>query len=95
MGVQIGIGPLGDTPAELELLKLDEVHMISCRAGATATEISPVLLQAAAERGKSVLVDSVDDPSTAGAVFRLPIHYVTGLAISPPLTRPEFEFPSQ
>ena len=94
LGVQIAVGPLADTTADLALVRLDEVKMVTCMAKPQTGELPDSLLAGAQEFGKFVWVTEVNDAAAAGSLFRQPVHYVSGLAITPPLTRPEFEFPA-
>ncbi len=93
MGLRIGLGPLSDAAADQELGCLEDVQLLVCSLASGSSELPAHILRVAAEYGKFVLVQGVDDPSAAGAMFRQPVHYLTGAAISPPLTRPEYEFP--
>ncbi len=94
LGVRIALGPLTDNTSDLALVRLDEVHMVTCLAKPQDGEIPDALLAAAQEYGKLVWVTEVDDSAAAGSLFRQAVHYVSGLAITPPLTRPEFDFPA-
>jgi len=93
LGVRIALGPLTENTADLALVRLDEVQMVTCLAKPQNGEIPAAVLAAAQEYGKFVWVTDVDDAAAAGSLFRQAVHYVSGLAITPPLTRPEFDFP--
>jgi len=93
LGVRIALGPLTENTADLALVRLDEVQMVTCSAKPQNGEIPAAVLAAAQEYGKFVWVTDVDDAAAAGSLFRQAVHYVSGLAITPPLTRPEFDFP--
>jgi len=93
LGVRVALGPLTDSAADLRLARLEEVHSVICVAGEGGAPLPAELLKAAQANGKFVIVTEVDDPQEAESMFRQPVHYLTGGALSPPLSRPEFEFP--
>lgn len=95
MGLRIAVGPLGESPSDLALAGLDAVQCVVTRASAEAPAPLPALAGAAETAGKQILVEGVDEPAVASSLFRSAVHYIVGGAISPPLVRPEFDFPTE
>ncbi len=93
-GLKIALGPLSDSANDQRLARLGAVSIIVCQVAAEGVPLPLELLKLAAELQKQVLVMGVDDASSAEVVFRQPVHFACGDAISPPLSRPEFEFPT-
>ena len=93
MGVKLAIGPLSDDETDLDLAKLNEVTVLVHRCQPEHTAPPAGLTRVAADYGKTLVVEGVDELRSLSELFLQPVHYLTGSAVSPPLESPQFEFP--